>query len=263
MRAEECLREGKLEDALQQLQEQVRSDPSNVKHRLFLFQLLAVMGQWERALTQLNVAGELDAANLAMVQAYREVLRCEAYRSEVFAGKRIPLVLGQPEQWLALQMEAMRLGAEGNVAQSGKLRAQAFEQAPTTAGMIDGAPFAWIADADMRLGPILEAIVNGRYYWIPFTNIHKIKIDEPTDLRDVVWMPAHFIWANGGETVGMIPTRYPESETNDDGALRMARKTEWLEITTDSYIGVGQRILTTDAGDYSLMDVRLITLNVV
>jgi type VI secretion system protein ImpE len=29
----------------------MRKEPSNAKHRVFLFQLLSVMGQWGRALT--------------------------------------------------------------------------------------------------------------------------------------------------------------------------------------------------------------------
>ena len=57
---------------------------------------------------------------------------------------------------------------------------------------------------------MLEAIINGHYYWIPFQQIQQIQIEEPADLRDVVWMPAHFVWTNGGDAVGLIPTRYPQ-----------------------------------------------------
>ena len=35
--------------------------------------------------------------------------------------------------------------------------------------------FEWIADADDRLGPVLEAIVNGRYYWVPFERVRRIQ----------------------------------------------------------------------------------------
>jgi type VI secretion system protein ImpE len=70
--AEQHLQEGNLNEALIQLQNQVKKDPANAKLRTFLFQLLAVLGEWDRALTQLNVSGDLDAANLAMVQTYRE-----------------------------------------------------------------------------------------------------------------------------------------------------------------------------------------------
>lgn len=200
--AEQSLREGSLEESLTRLQEQVRKDPSNAKYRVFLFQLLAVCGQWDRAFTQLKVAGELDAGTLAMVQTYREALRCEVLRQAIFAGRGTPLVFGNPGRWVALLIEALRLMAEGDGASAKPLREEAFDLAPATSGMIDGQPFEWIADADPRLGPILEAVINGAYYWVPFHLIKVLHIEEPTDLRDLVWIPAEFTWANGGSAVG-------------------------------------------------------------
>jgi type VI secretion system protein ImpE len=191
---------------------------------------------------------------------YREALRCELLRAEVFAGKRSPMVFGEPEQWLALLIESLLLEGRGQTAQAQKLRDQAFEEAPASPGTIDDVAFEWIADADMRLGPILEAIVNGRYYWIPFNRLSRIDIDEPADLRDVVWMPAHFQFTNGGEAVGLIPTRYTGSETSADGAICLARKTLWEEISPGVFHGSGQRLLTTPAGEHPLMDVRRILL---
>ena len=91
MTAQELLREGQLDEALAALQQEIRQSPADAKLRVFLFQLLAVQGQWDRALTQLSVVGELDALALPMVQTYREAIRCEVLRSEVFAGKRTPL----------------------------------------------------------------------------------------------------------------------------------------------------------------------------
>ena len=121
--------------------------------------------------------------------------------------------------------------------------------------------FEWIADADSRLGPILELIVNGRYYWVPFSRISEIRLEEPEDLRDIVWAPAYLTWANGGETVGLIPTRYPGSEQSEDAHIRMARKTEWVEQADNFYVGLGQRVLATDVEEYSLLNVRHIALD--
>jgi type VI secretion system protein ImpE len=259
--AEEYLRTENLDDALKHLQNQVRNDPSNVKHRIFLFQLLAVLGQWDRALTQLNVAGEMDAGTLAMVQMYRQALQSEAFREQVFKGSRAPLIFGEPEQWIALIINALKLTAEGNYAQSQDLRAQAFESAPMTSGTIDDSAFEWIADADTRFGPFLEAIVNGNYFWIPFHRIKSITFDAPEDLRDLVWMPAYFTWANGGETVGLVPTRYPDSQNNEDVKIRLSKKTDWEECASDVFVGLGQRMFATDAGEYPIMDVREVKLN--
>jgi type VI secretion system protein ImpE len=255
MLAQQLIRDGDLPGALAALQDAVRKDSANPKLRVFLFQLLSVLGQWNRALTQLNVAGELDAGALPMVQTYREAIQCEALRAEIFAGRRAPMLFGEPEPWMAQLAEALKLDAD-DAAQAAGLRAQAFESAPASPGSIDGQDFAWLADADGRLGPVLEAIVNGRYFWIPFMRIARIEIDPPTDLRDAVWTAATFTLANGAQTVGLIPTRYPGSEEADD-ALRLARRTEWTGGQESEHV-LGQRMFTSDGGDYPLMDARLI-----
>ncbi len=261
MQAEEALRAGRLEEALAALEDQVRADPANAKLRVFLFQLLSVTGDWKRAMTQLNVAAELDAANLLMAQVCRSALVCEALRAEIFAGKRSPVVLGQPDAWMGLLVQANQMMGEGKYEASQKLRARAFDAAPATGGSADSIGFEWIADADSRLGPVLEAIVDGKYCWVPFAAISQIHIEAPTDLRDLVWLPAHFTWANGGEAVGLIPTRYPDSEASEDSAIRLARKTEWIERPGDVYLGLGQRMFVTDNGEFSLLRMRRLELD--
>lgn len=259
--AEQSLQEGNLQEALVQLQNQVKKDPANAKLRTFLFQLLVVLGEWDRALTQLNVSGDLDAANLAMVQTYREAIACEVLRKQIFQGSKTPLVFGEPTQWIALLQQALKLNTEQQHKEAQILRDEAFELAPVTQGSINGEAFEWLADADVRLGPVLEAIINGRYYWIPFQQIQQIQIEEPADLRDVVWLPAHFVWTNGGDAFGLIPTRYPNSETAQDSLLRLARKTEWTELNEATFVGLGQRLLSTNQSDYALMDIREINFN--
>jgi type VI secretion system protein ImpE len=173
------------------------------------------------------------------------------------------MVLGEPDEWLALLIESLLTGAEPTAAaaaQSQVLRERAFEGAPTTPGSIDGTAFEWIADADMRLGPVCEAVVNGRYYWVPFARLARIDIEAPADLRDVVWMPAHLEFANGGDAVAVIPTRYPGSDASPDPRVRLARKTEWREAAPEVFHGIGQRIWTTNSGEHALMDVRTVLL---
>src|SRR4051794_34535938 len=169
--AEQNLRNGDPAAALARLQEDVRTRPSDAKLRVFLFQLLCVLGQWERALNQLEVASTLDAGTLAMAQTYRDAVCCEALRARVFDGSTAPMVFGEPEQWLAYLIEAMLLTGRGRADDAGAMRAKAFDEAPESGGTVDDRAFAWIADADMRLGPVLEAVINGRYYWVPFARI--------------------------------------------------------------------------------------------
>src|SRR5882672_3103167 len=242
--AELSLKAGDPAAALAHLQEQVRAQPSDAKLRVFLFQLLCVLGQWERALNQLSVASSLDPGALAMAQMYGDAVRCEPVRHEVFEGKKSPMVLGQPDEWLAMLIESLLLAGQDRIAASNDLRARAFDDAPVSAGDIDGRPFAWIADADSRLGPVIEAVINGRYYWVPFSRLTKIDLEAPEDLRDLVWMPAHLQFENGGESVALIPTRYPGSAASPDGLIVLARKTIWEEIGPEAHRGFGQRVFT-------------------
>lgn len=263
-----------LADQITEVQTAIKASPADVKQRVFLFQLLAIVGQWSRALNQLKVIHELDASAIPMVQTYSHALRIEPLREAIFAGQREPLFLGEPAPWVGSLLHALQLDAQGHLEQGQDVRAQAFEQAPGSTGNLTyraprpideptedlrDLPFEWIADADERLGPIIEAIIDGKYYWVPFHLIGQIRIEPPADLRDLVWMPAFFQWINGGEKVGLIPTRYPGSQYCEDDRLRTATRTEWLEWSPGRFRGLGQRLLATDQDEFGLMDIRALS----
>ena len=261
MDATDRLKAGDIDGALQALQLEVRANPGDARRRIFLFQLLCVLGEWKRAIAQLKLCAELDATAIPMAQAYREAIICELHREKVFAGDAAPMVMGAPEQWLALLIEAQGHLAKGRVDEAESLRAQAFEAAPETSGEIDGTRFAWIADADMRLGPVLEAVINGRYFWVPFAAIRSLSLDAPADLRDAVWMPAQIRLVSEGEVVALIPTRYPGTPQHGSAAERLARATGWQDAGAGLFTGLGQRILSTDAVEIALMDARRIEID--
>jgi type VI secretion system protein ImpE len=259
--AEDLLRAGNPAEALAALQAQVRAQGADPKLRVFLFQLLCVLGQWERALNQLKLCADLDAAAIPMREMYGAAIQCELLRAEVFAGRKSPMLFGEPQPWLALLIESLLRAGTGDLGAAAKLRDQAFEQAPETSGDADGAAFTWIADGDTRLGPVLEAIVNGRYYWVPFSRLKAITLEQPADLRDFVWAPANLQFANGGEVLAMLPVRYPGSESAGDGLLALGRKTVWEEGEHGSYRGLGQKIFNTDSGELPLLQLRKLRLN--
>jgi type VI secretion system protein ImpE len=257
MKPEELLKEGRLDDALKALQQVVRDDPANAKPRVFLFQLFSILGNWDRANTQLQVLADMDSDSMMLSRIFTPVLLCEAIRGDVFAGKRTPIIFGEPPEWVGSLVEAIALFGQGEFKASLQLRDQAFEAAPMSAGKVNGESFEWIADADERLGPILEVILEGRYNWVPFSRIRKVFIEPVTDLRDLVWAPAQFVWENGGEASGHIPTRYAGTEKSQESNLRLARRTEWVD-QSGIHTGLGQRVLATDANEYPLLEIRTI-----
>lgn len=252
---ETLIREGEVAQALEFSYADVRANPSKPEPRRLLFDLLCVTGQWEKARTQLRVYGELSS-NDKFLRVFGELLQCELLREAIFQGKKTPLIMGEPEEWLSCLIKANELiGAKAYDA-ARDLRAQAFEGAAPVPGKVNGVPFEWLGDADARLGPVLEVIINGSYKWLPIHQVASLTMGPPEELPDLVWAQANFTWTNGGNSVGYIPVRYVGTTESKDGEMLLARKTDWRHIADDIEFGVGQRELSTDGADYALLDVR-------
>ena len=255
---------GSLGHQLQELQSQIKRDASSAKLRTHLFQLLCVMGNWQRALAQLQVSAQLDPLGIPMAQMYREAIKCEMFRVEVFSGKRTPQVMGKPPGWTGLLIEALRHDGAGNAVSASELRSKAMDEAEPRACTVDGVDCEWIADGDSRLGPVCEVFANGQYYWLPFESCSAIKIEAPVDMRDLVWAPAELILPNEGRVPALIPTRYPETAaTTGDNAdqLKLSRITEWIEHGSDQWFGLGQRAWMSNVGEHALLDTRSISMS--
>jgi type VI secretion system protein ImpE len=260
MKAAELVQAGRLEEALKALQAEIRDNPADSKLRVFLFQLDCVLGRLDKALTQLQLVANLDPESMLLAQVFRPVIACEMLRREVFGGRRTPLIFGEPSEWMGWLMQANVLLAEGRVDAALQLRQRALEAAPPSAGSIDSHAFEWISDADSRFGPMLEVILDGKYYWVPWCRVARLEIEKPSDLRDLVWSPARFTWTNGGAVSAHIPVRYPGTEDSGDDALRLARKTDWKEASPGCVLGLGQRLFATNADDYPQLECRTIEL---
>jgi type VI secretion system protein ImpE len=251
-----------LDEQLRELQSRIKADASNSKLRVHLFQLLCVMGNWQRALAQLQLCAQLDPKALAMAQTYREAIRNELFRAEVFAGRRAPQVMGQPPGWIGLLIEALKREATGSPDAASALREKALDEAEPRACRIDDSDCEWVADADSRLGPVCEVIANGQYYWLPFSACNAIRLEKPADLRDLVWAPAEILLPNEGRVPALIPSRYPGTENDNSAsadALRQSRQTLWLDRGNDVWHGLGQRLWASDIGEHPILDTRSIT----
>jgi len=253
---------GEPRSALELVQSSVKKKPADTSLRVFLFELLAVLGDWDRAEQQLDVIQGLgDADSLVMSITYSSALQAERQRQQVFAGQAEPSTLGQSEQWVGDMVKALGLLTTGDVVAAARLRDGAFEAAPARPGLLNDTPFTWVADADPRIGPCLEVIVNSEYYWVPSTHIKALTITEPENLRDLVWLPVQFEWMDGEEKIGLIPVRYPGSETSAEGAVNLSRTTLWNVISDNYALGIGQRQLATDSSEYALLDIRSLSFD--
>ena len=60
MDADQLLRDGDLDGARSALVETLRDNPADARARMFLFQLLAVAGEWEKARTHLDALARIS-----------------------------------------------------------------------------------------------------------------------------------------------------------------------------------------------------------
>lgn len=258
MTAKDRLARGDPRGALELLQQEVRVHPADVSLRLFLFQLLCVLGQWCRAQDQLQLLAGMDSNVHAVSGLYRDAIACEMMRLDVFNGSKAPTLVGEPQAWVALMVEALRRDGRGERDAARALREQAYAQAPPNPGRMDGMPFEWMADTDMRLGPLLEAFVNGSYWWVLMHDLLSLRIEPPVNLHDLIWAHARLHFRNGAQVTVLLPVRYPGSETAEDGLLALARKSQWLQPMPGFDVGLGQRVLGASSGDKALLDIRCI-----
>jgi type VI secretion system protein ImpE len=253
-------RDADLAARLASARDAARREPGAARHRVALFQLLALAGEWDRAAQQLDVASGLDPELAIFAAGHKALVAGEKLRAAIFAGARTPVAMGEPPPWFGHLVQALALDAQGEHAAAKALRDEAFGLAAAVPGRIGGEPFAWLADADERLGPVLELHLDGRYLWLPLERVRRIETDPPEHLRDTVWLSARLTLVTDATITGFLPVRYPGSEAAGDDALRLGRRTEWRQLGEGSWVGLGQRVLATDAGEHALLDTRLVEL---
>lgn len=246
--ADALLRSGDLDGARAALVDVVRARPADPEARIFLFQLLAVAGEWDKARTHLNLLARLSPGAAMLASAYGQAIEAEAFRAAAFAGTVTAPILTREADWAKDVAEALRLAATGDTDAADAARARAFDAAPDTPGTLDGVAFDWIADADARFGPCFEAIVAGQWGLVPFAVVEKIISEGPSDLRDIVWYPVQLGWRNGQSVAALLPARYPGSEAAADDAVKLARSTDWV-AGADGDRGLGQHLLMLSGGE--------------
>ncbi|MFJ2990680.1 type VI secretion system accessory protein TagJ [Collimonas sp. NPDC087041] len=241
------------------MENDIRSAPTDISLRWGLFQTLCLLGQWERALKQLQVCAKLDAELVSTAQVMRDLIRSEMLRAAVFQGKKQPgHMVGTPPSWLLRLLDALSAAGNGDVNAADVEREEALSAAPEVAGESNLGTFTWITESDSRLGPVCEMVVADMYRWCPFSEIATLNIQPPHSLLDLIWTRAEVSLRDGSALKAYLPVRYPGSELAD-GAIRLSRESRWREEGKTGVFGLGQKTWMTDVGDVGLLDLRVIT----
>ena len=230
MNASELYEAGRLDEAIEALGVALRSDPTDVRRRVFLFELLCFAGEYDRAEKQLDVLARAgrDAEMGALL--YRAALHGERTRREMFAAGPQP---GGPAP-------------------------------PAVAGTLNGDPFGSLMDADPRIGARLEVFIAGQYTWLPLEHVASVHMAPPQRLRDLLWAPAVVRPAESFRALELgellMPVLTPEASRHEDAAVRLGRVTDWLELADGRAYPVGQKLLLVDGEELPILEVRELTI---
>jgi type VI secretion system protein ImpE len=259
MTAEELLKAGNLSAAVEQLNQEVRSRPTDTQRRTFLFELLCFAGDYQRAARQLDVlAGHSAAADLG-VQVYRHILAAEEARQQLFAQGLQPRFLGEPPPYVHWHLEAAHRLREGQPAEAKALLEQSEHARPHVTGQLAGKPFSDFHDCDDLLSPFLEVFIQANYVWLPFEQIKHLTIPLPKQLRDLLWTPATLEAHDGHVGEVFLPVLYAGSSSHTNDQVKLGRMTDWQMVDGEVVRGLGQHLFLMDGHDRGLLELRELT----
>jgi type VI secretion system protein ImpE len=212
-------REGNLADALTAANAAVRKTPTDIGARVLLAELLVFAGNIERADVVLDACADLDPTAALVVAEFRQLLRGETARRQLFSEGRVPEFLGEPTAAQRLSLAAVVALRGGDTQEAGKLAAQAEEVRGHASGTVRGGTFDDMRDVDDLLASCFEVITTtGKYFWVPPQRVMLIEFHPMKRPRDLYWRRASMIY----------PPMASAAEALTD-ALRLGRATDWQQ----------------------------------
>jgi len=262
MTASELYQAGQLSEAIQAAVDDVKKHPGEIGRRAFFCELLCFSGDLERADKQLDAIMTQKPDAAVTTALFRQLIRAETIRREVYEQGRAPEFLDAPSPLLEAHLKLLLALREGDQAQSVRLLAEIDEMRPAIAGERDGTPFDDLRDLDDLSASYCEVLTStGKYYWIPWTSIESIEFLPVEHPRDLLWRPAHMIVTDGPDGVVYVPVTYPGTRATNDEQLLLGRATDWLGNEGEVIRGVGQRTWLFGDEDLPLLSVNTITFN--
>ena len=253
--AAELLREGKLTEALAAAQATVRKAPTDLNARVLLAELLVFTGNLERADVLLDAASTIDPSTAVVVAEFRQLIRADMARRQLFRDGRVPELLSDPTEVQRLQLAALVALRANDPAEAAKNAAAAEEARPRAAGFHNDIAFDDFRDADDLLAGNFEVLTTtGKYFWIPTERVISAEFHPPVRPRDLIWRRCSMSVAEGPDGDVYIPVIYAGGEPGSD-LLKLGRETDWTDPDAGPVRGVGQRVWLAGEDDVAIMDV--------
>ena len=256
MDAKALVTAGRLSEARQQLTEELKAAPADLAKRTTLFQVLAFLGEWDKAERHLDAIAAQNQKAETGVQVYRNLVQAEKERSAVRALSCRPSFLPHASLYAESHFAACEKLIEKDFEQAHALFDQLDTQRLNVAGTFNGKDFAGIFDTDAFLRCFLETIVQERYVWIPFEAIEELSLAKPKTLFDLIWAPARVVTWQGLALSCYIPVLYPDSSKNPDDRVKLGRMTDWVDLGEGFFRGAGQHVFQIGDEEVALLEIR-------
>lgn len=261
-------RDGKLSEAVAAANAAVRKVPTDIGARILLGELLVFAGNLERADRILDASAEIDPAAALVVAEFRQLLRGETARRQLFSEGRLPEFLSEPSPAQRLALAAVVALRDGNATEAGRLAEQAEVVRIHPAGNARGEAFDDMRDGDDLLASCFEVITTtGKYFWIRPERLSLLEFHPAKRPRDLYWRRATMQVAGGPDGEVYLPAIYPlatcKTETAQTAklsdALRLGRATDWQQTGEDGPVrGVGA--VTILVGDEAMTWLEMKTI---
>ncbi len=252
--AADLLRAGKLADALTAAQAAVRKAPSDLSARVLMAELLIFSGNLERADVLLDAMSTLDPSTGIVVAEFRQLIRADMARRQLFRDGRVPEVLSDLTEAQRLQLAALVALRDKDMAGAAKNAAAAEEARPRVPGFHNDQPFDDFRDADDLLAGNFEVLTTtGKYFWIPAERVLSAEFHPPKRPRDLIWRRVSMSVSEGPDGDVYIPVIYGATDPMTD-LLRLGRETDWTDADAGPVRGVGQRVFLCGEEDVAVMD---------
>ena len=251
-----------LDGAIQAAINHVKSKPTDMTARTFLFELLIFAGEFERAEKQLDVLGQQDVNAMIGTQIYRQCIAAERVRQKVFTADAVPQFITAQPAYIGLVLDALRALRNDNAAEAREKLDQSENDRPANAGKINGTgDFQDFRDYNDLTAGVLEVFLKGEYVWLPLENVKKIKIDKPQSLRDMCWTQATIESIDGTNGEVHLPALYVNSFKSGDNEIRLGKATDWNDAGEDIFIGAGTRLFWMDGQAQPMAEIETLEFN--
>ena len=243
MLAKDYYQAGQLGAAIAAITAEVKTHPADLQRRGFLAELLCFDGNVERADLQIDIMAKQDTALAVGIALFRQVLRGEQARQQLFGEGRLPELLGVPPAHLRLSLEAVVALRAGDETAAFDLATAAEEARPPLRGNLDDTAFDTFRDLDDIPAGVFAVITStGKYYWVPMERVVSWAFRPPQRPRDLIWRGAEMMVEDGPEGEIFLPVLYPiPAGVTPDDQIRLGRASDWVGGDGTPTRGLGQR----------------------